>query len=65
VSGRWAQLRRFYVAALIALLAAWIARGLGIPIWREWDPGDCVDIGFFAFLLAMATLPKFTQGTPS
>lgn len=36
------------LAALFAGLAAyWLARGVGIPGWTAWVPGDAADIGVF------------------
>ncbi len=39
-----------------ALAAFYLAVGLGIPVWRDWIPGDATDIAtlvFFATLIAM------------
>jgi hypothetical protein len=49
------------MSGLLASFAAagaafWFAQALGIPIWRNWPPGDCTDIailtGFVVAVLA-------------
>jgi hypothetical protein len=37
--------RLFIAACLLGMVAFWFARGLGIPAWRSWEPGDAWDIG--------------------
>lgn len=42
-------LSRLYVSILLAVAAFWMARGVGIPAWRTWEPGDASDIALFVF----------------
>jgi hypothetical protein len=43
-------MRAFIVAGLFAASAFWLARGVGIPVWRDWDAGDASDIALCVFL---------------
>jgi len=40
-----------FIACLAAASAAYfLARGVGIPIWRHWEPGDACDIALLVFV---------------
>jgi hypothetical protein len=40
---------RLIAATLAAAAAYWLARGAGIPSWRDWEPGDAADIALCVF----------------
>jgi hypothetical protein len=40
-------MERLLAAFVFACVAFWIARALGIPVWRNWEPGDATDIALF------------------
>lgn len=42
-------MREFFAAVALGLAAYWLARGVGIPSWRSWEPGDATDIGFLVW----------------
>lgn len=50
--------RTFYGAMLLGFVAYWLALGMGIPAWRQWQPGDASDIGVFVFLAVLALGPR-------
>jgi hypothetical protein len=41
--------RTILAAASLAMAAFWLARGVGIPVWRDWEPGDAADIALCVF----------------
>lgn len=38
---------------MLALAAFYLARGIGLPLWRSWEPGDVTDIVVLTFIGAM------------
>lgn len=39
---------RIVGALFIGLAAGFLAHGMGIPLWRDWVPGDAADIALLA-----------------
>ena len=42
--------RRFVAASMLACVAYWIARGVGLPDFTTWQPGDASDCAVFTFI---------------
>lgn len=51
-------MREIYAAALLALAGYWLARGIGIPSWRSWEPGDATDIAVCIFVATIILLKR-------
>jgi len=49
---------RLFAAALLAAAAYWLARGAGIPAWRDWEPGDAADIALCVFYAVWLLAPR-------
>lgn len=45
-------------AVYVAILAWMVARACGVPLWRDFDPGDCFDIALVSGLLARLLLDR-------
>lgn len=45
-------MNRLIGCLLLAQLAWFIGKALGVPVWREWDIGDRTDMAVAAFLAA-------------
>lgn len=43
-------LPRFMASFMSGGLAFFVAKGCGIPTWRDWEVGDATDISLTAFL---------------
>lgn len=48
---------RFIAALCVGFLAWSFARGIGIPAWRQWMPGDAADIAICAYLATWFLTP--------
>jgi len=48
--GRW-----LIASAHWGLLAFMIAKGAGVPVWRDWEIGDATDIGFVTSVAVFLT----------
>ena len=40
---------RLFASLLMAIVAFWMARAVGIPAWRDWIPGDASDCALLTF----------------
>jgi hypothetical protein len=45
--------RLFFAAAMLSMVSWWIARGIGIEVWRDWDMGDRSDIALYVFIAVL------------
>ncbi|QUT07890.1 hypothetical protein KFK14_11175 [Sphingobium phenoxybenzoativorans] len=55
--------RRIWIALMVALVAMFFAKGMGIPLWRDWDIGDQADIALCTFCAIYSLLrPNTSHG---
>lgn len=47
-------MNRFWGCFLCAMLAWFVGKALGVPVWRNWDIGDRADMAVTAFMAALA-----------
>jgi hypothetical protein len=50
-----------WVAIWAAILAASIAHNCGVPWWRDWEPGDAVDIGLATWVISWHLLNSLEE----